>query len=137
MYVLLKHPLSGETRRAAVGWSWPLFLATGGLLGIPLFFRGLALWGAIVLALWSLRLAVPLLAGAGATADGMDWAFALLLLGVSAFLGIRGNALVARRYLVCGYAFLRPDSVEARIAAESWGLRSASASGSRTAVVTE
>ena len=63
--------------------------------------------------------------------------FYALLLGVSAFLGIRGNALVARRYLTCGYAFLRPESVEARIAAESWGLQSASASGSHSAVVTE
>ena len=122
MHVLLKHPMSGRTKLASVGWSWPLFLATGGLLGIPLFFRGLAFWGSVVLVLWSLRLLVPLLAGSGATTDEIGWVFTLLLVGLSGFIGLKGNALVARHYLTCGYTFLRPESVEARLASESWGI---------------
>lgn len=122
MQVLLKHQLSGKTKLAAVGWSWPLFLATGGLLGIPLFFRGLTLWGTVVLVLWSLGLLIPIMTGSGAAADEIDWIVTLLVFGLSAFIGLKGNALIARHYLTCGYSFLRPESVEARIAAESWGV---------------
>lgn len=122
MHVLLKHPMTGNTKLASTGWSWSLFLAAGGLMGIPLFFRGLALWGAVVFVLWSARLATPLLAGTDAAADDVDWILTALLVGISAFVGLKGNALTARHYLTCGYIFVRPDSVEARLATESWGL---------------
>jgi hypothetical protein len=46
----------------------------------------------------------------------------LAVAGLCLFLGYRGNALTARHYLACGYEFAEPDSVEARIATQSWGL---------------
>ena len=44
------------------------------------------------------------------------------LAALSVFLGYRGNAMIARRYLARGYQFARPQSVEARLAAQRWGL---------------
>jgi hypothetical protein len=120
--VLLKHPKTGDATLAAVGWSWSLFLGAGGLLGIPLFFRGLALWGTVVFTLWSLRLALPLLAGTGAAIGPLDWGLTIFLAGLSVYFGARGNALRARRYLARGYTFARPDSLEARLAASRWGV---------------
>jgi hypothetical protein len=120
MHVLLKHPTTGSTKLAATGWSWPLFLSAGGLMGIPLFFRGLALWGSAVFVIWSVRFALPLLVGDGAV-DGIDWLLTAIAVGLSGYIGAKGNALIARHYMTCGYIFARPESVEARIAAESWG----------------
>jgi len=120
MRVTLKHPSSGRLKFVETGWSWSLFLGAGAL-GLPLFFRGMALWGAVMVVLWSLQLAEPFIAPDG-DADTLDWILTLGVAGLCFFLGFKGNALTARHYLACGYDFAEPDSVEARLAAESWGL---------------
>lgn len=119
MRVALRHAGTGNLRFVGTGWSWSIFLSAG-FLGLPLFFRGLALWGVVMLVLWFLALA-----GALAVTDAGDTLALLLNLaiaGLCLFLGFRGNALSARHFIACGYDFARPDSSEARIAARSWGL---------------
>ncbi|HVO14849.1 MAG TPA: hypothetical protein VMV26_06530 [Alphaproteobacteria bacterium] len=120
MRVTLKHPASGRLKFVETGWSWSLFLGAGAL-GLPLFFRGMALWGAVMVVLWSLQLAEPFIAPDGGT-DTLDLILMLAVAGLCLFLGYRGNALTARHYLACGYEFAEPDSLEARVAAQSWGL---------------
>lgn len=100
-----------------------MFLASG-FLGLPLFFRGLALWGTIMLTAWSLSL-VPLIIAStngGTAAETLDWVFTIIVGALCVFFGVKGNALTAKRYISLGYEFINPDSADARAAAQSWGL---------------
>jgi len=121
MRVTLRHPGTGDIRFAETGWSWSLFLASA-FLGLPLFFRGLALWGTVMVVAWSLSLATLFVETPGAGAETLDWLFTVAVAGLCLFFGARGNALAAKRYFALGYDFARPDSPEAREAARSWGL---------------
>jgi len=121
MRVALRHPETGDVKFVPTGWSWSLFLGAG-LFGLPLFARGLALWGTAVLALWCLQLAVPLAAAPDSDPGPIEEVLFLAALALCAYLGFRGNALSARHYIACGYDFADPRAVEARIAAEAWGL---------------
>jgi len=123
MNIALRHSGTGHLKFVDTGWSWSLFLASG-FLGLPLFFRGLALWGTIMLTAWSLCL-VPLIAastGAGAGAETLYWALTIIVGALCVFFGFKGNALTAKRYISLGYDFINPDSADARAAAQSWGL---------------
>lgn len=119
MRVALRHPGTGRFRFVGTGWSWPIFLGAG-FLGLPLFFRGLALWGVIMVLLWFLDLAVQF--ATTSSGEALSWLLNLAIVGLCLFLGFRGNALSARHFVACGYDFARPDSSEARIATRSWGL---------------
>lgn len=121
MGVALRHRETGDVKFVPTGWSWPLFLGAG-LFGLPLFARGLALWGTAVLALWCLQLAVPLAAAPDADTGTIEAVLMLAALGLCVFLGLKGNALSARHYMACGYDFADPKAVESRIAAEEWGV---------------
>ena len=117
MQVVLRHNGTGNMRFIDTGWSWSIFLGAS-FLGLPLFFRGMALWGTVMLILWFLQLAVYFTGGG----DTLDWILTFGVTGLCLFLGFQGNALSARHFIACGYDFAYPDSPEARIAAESWGL---------------
>lgn len=123
MNVTLRHTGTGHLRVVDTGWSWSLFLASG-FLGLPLFFRGLALWGTVMLAAWTLSLGALVVdsTGGGTGMEMLDWGLTLIVGGLCAFFGLKGNALAARRYLSLGYDFVNPDSADAREAARSWGL---------------
>ncbi len=121
MPITLRHPGTQDIKVVKIGWSWSLFLA-GGFLGLPLFFRGLALWGAVILVAWCLRLAVPFMAESAASADELGWILTMVLTALCFYCGLKGNALTARRYFDLGYRYDRPESPEARIAQESWGV---------------
>ena len=70
MQVALRHPGTGKFKLVDTGWSWSIFLGAG-FFGLPLYFRGLALWGTLMLVLWFVQLTVPLVAAAnGAT---LEW----------------------------------------------------------------
>ena len=117
MQVALRHPSTGSFKFIDTGWSWSIFLGAG-FFGLPLFFRGLALWGTLMLVLWFLQLAAPMIVPADA--DMIEWLLTLAVLGLCVFLGFRGNDLSARHFLACGYEFAYPDSTEARIAMARW-----------------
>jgi hypothetical protein len=120
MRVALRHPGTGRLKTVDTGWSWTLFLSAGAL-GLPLFFRDMALWGAVMVVLWSLQLAEPFIAPDGG-GEALGWILMLAVGGLCLFLGAKGNALTARHYLACGYEFAEPESTAARAAAERWGL---------------
>ncbi len=117
MQVVLRHGGSGNMRFIDTGWSWSIFLGAG-FFGLPLFFRGMALWGTLMLILWFLQLAVSFTAAG----DTLDWLVTFAVMGLCLYLGFQGNALSARHFIACGYDFAYPDSPEARFAAERWGV---------------
>jgi hypothetical protein len=127
MKVALRQPRTGNLKLVGTGWSWPIFVGAA-FLGLPLFFRGLALWGTAMVFLWTMQIAVPVLAvadtdgAAVADIDFLAWGLRLLVAGLCLYLGIRGNALSARHFVACGYELAEPDSAEARAAARRWGL---------------
>lgn len=119
MQVALRHPGTGKFKFVDTGWSWSIFLGAG-FFGLPLYFRGLALWGTLMLVLWFVQLTVPLVAAANGAM--LEWLLTFAVVGLCFYLGFRGNALSARHLVACGYEFADPQSPEARIAAERWGL---------------
>lgn len=123
MNIALRHSATGHFRFVDTGWSWSLFLASG-FLGLPLFFRGLALWGTVMTTAWSLYLVMLIVAstGGGAAAAVLDWGLSIIVGALCVFFGFKGNALTAKRYISLGYEFANPDSADAQAAAQSWGL---------------
>jgi len=121
MRITLRHPSTGAFKFVGTGWSWSLFLASG-FLGLPLYFRGLLLWGTVMTAAWSLSLITLFAATPGAGAEALDWGITIAMTALCVFFGFKGNALAARRYFALGYDFAYPDSAAARAAARSWGL---------------
>ena len=121
MKVALRHNGTGDFKNVDTGWSWSLFIASG-FLGLPLYFRGLALWGTVMMIAWSLSLILLVIAHPGTGVSLFDWSLTILTLVLCIFLGLKGNAMTAKRYISLGYEFVNPDTVEARVATESWGL---------------
>jgi len=119
MNVALRQTSTGKIKFIDTGWSWSIFFGAS-FLGLPLYFRGLALWGTLMLFLWFLQLAVPFVALSNG--DTLEWILNIAIVGFCLYLGYRGNALTARHFAACGYEFANPDSSEARIAAERWGI---------------
>jgi len=114
MQVALRHPRTRNLRLIDTGWSWSIFLGAA-FFGLPLFFRGLALWGTLMFVLWSLQLAVSLTITDSGTLERI---LNLGVLGVSLFLGFRGNDLSVRHFLACGYEFVDQERANTRLAAE-------------------
>jgi hypothetical protein len=119
MNIALRHRGSGNIKFIDTGWSWSIFMGAS-FLGLPLFFRGLALWGTLMMVLWCLQVAVPFVSVSDA--NTLEWLVNIAIAGLCLYLGSRGNALSAKHFIACGYEFANPDSIEARIAAERWGI---------------
>ncbi|HUB94409.1 MAG TPA: hypothetical protein VL993_00740 [Stellaceae bacterium] len=118
--VLFQHPSGKKAKRVKPGFAWDLFLFAG-VLGVPLFLRGLTGWGAVVLGLWVADLALGrLAAGPGRLAAeiGLFAAF----LGLQLYLGWGGNALTARSYRARGWTPERSRDAGVRRALERWGV---------------
>ena len=121
MRIALRHPGNGDFKFIETGWSWPIFWYAG-FFGLPLFFRGLAMWGTVMVAVWALQLAITVVAESAVRAVSTHWILGFVSLGLCAYLGLKGNALSARHFIACGYDFVNPDSAEARYAIEAWDL---------------
>ena len=117
--IALEHPRTGERKRLGVGWNWN-FLLFSSCLGIPLFLRGLTLWGSIMLVLVCVQFFAAYVATA--SLDGLELGIGIAVAALSAFLALKGNGVIARKWLARGYEFVSPDSAEARDAMEKWGL---------------
>jgi hypothetical protein len=113
MSVALRHPVSGRTKILREGWSWGCFLGVG-LLGLPLFSRGLALWGAVMVTVNTMALVLGFESTKGASALANWIGFATL--GLNLFLGFKANDMAIRRYLSLGWEFA--DQVPPRWRAE-------------------
>jgi len=103
--VLLENPRTGEARRLRTGFSWTLFLFSG-VLGVPLFLRGLHRWGLAFVGLWAIDALVVWLS-VGAVRALAEAALFCAFLGLQFWLGFRGNALTAKTYMARGWSPVR------------------------------
>ncbi len=116
----LKPPGGGRTKWIRDGFAWDLFVLSP-LLGLPLFWRKLHAWGAIVLAILLAWLVVDrFLAGPIEIFAGIGFAGVFFLLDL--FLGWRGNGLTARAYLRHGWTVDHPDYAATRKLMARWKL---------------
>lgn len=114
MKVKFNNPRTGQIKSVKFGWNWGLFLS-GGLVGVPLFLQGLSIWGAVMVSLWVIDFVIP---------DGMGTVIlAVIGIGLSIFLGLKGNEMIAKNYLKYGWKFVNPEHDIAKIAKEQWGIK--------------
>lgn len=102
MSVLLRHPVSGQSKVLQEGWSWGCFLGIG-LLGGPLFRRGLAVWGAVMVSVNVAALALNL--APGRDSASLASLLTLVALALDAFLGLKANEMAINRYRNLGWEF--------------------------------
>jgi hypothetical protein len=121
MIVMLENPRTGDRKPVKVGWSWTYFLFSW-MLGLPLFRNGLVLWGALVVVCWSVDFGLPYILPPTAEPGLLILAPPVAIACLAVFVGLQGNAMVARRYLAQGYVFAKPDTAEARHAQQQWGV---------------
>jgi hypothetical protein len=119
--ITLKHKQSGKEKRISTGFAWDLFLCAG-LFGIPLFWRRLHPWGAIVLALWCVDLLIGRLPIAAQTARSSEAALFAVFLALQLWLGFRGNRLTAKTYLAHGWVIEQPNDARTKRVIERWKL---------------
>lgn len=119
--VAFQNPKTGETKTVKAGFSWVLLFFSG-VFGLPLFLRGLHIWGGIMAGLWGFNLLIQALlidTGAGQTAT---IPITLFVLGLSVWFGIKGNEMTAKNYLEKGWKTLETDSDAVKHARNKWGL---------------
>ncbi len=114
MSVVLRHPVSGQTKILREGWSWGCCLGVG-LLGRPLFSRGLAIWGAVMVTVNAVALTLAFESTHSASTLAY-WVW-LITIGLDLYLGLKANDMAIRRYLSLGWEFA--DRVPARWRAEA------------------
>ena len=100
MSISLHYPGTGQVKVLDEGWSWSLFFGAS-LLGIPLFQRGLMVWGAAMVVLDISTLIVDWVDTEQATSL-YAW-LGLIGLAASMFFGARGNAMAAEHALARGW----------------------------------
>jgi len=105
MTVTLRHPGTGETKVMPEGWSWGCFLGSG-FLGIPLYRRGLAVWGSIMVALDFVAMVPEFVPTERALT--LDLWMTIASLGLSVFFGMRANQMAIDRYRDLGWVFADP-----------------------------
>ncbi|MEM7223157.1 MAG: hypothetical protein AAF495_09280 [Pseudomonadota bacterium] len=121
MVVMLEDARTGDRKPLSIGWNWTFFFF-GPVLGIPLFWRGLTAWGAAIVFLWALDVALPLFLPRVPHLEFTVVVPAVLIAALTIYVAYFGNGIIGRRYLAQGYDFARPYSAEARAAAQRWGL---------------
>lgn len=105
MTVTLRHPRTGETKVLQEGWSWGCFLGCG-ILGTPLFRRGLQTWGSLMVAFNILALVVGLTPSDRAATVNI-W-MTVIWLGLCVFFGMKANQMAIERYRDLGWELVNP-----------------------------
>jgi len=102
MTTTLRHPVSGEIRVQQEGWSWSCFFGAG-FFGLPLFRRGLMVWGAAMLVFD----VIVFIAGWISTDSGQELYAWMSGIGLAAsfFFGFRANAMAVERAMARGWEF--------------------------------
>jgi hypothetical protein len=119
--VPFRNPHTGETRKVKVGWSWVLFLFSG-VLGLPLFLRGLSTWGAVFAGFWAVNIGVNLMAGQNPEAASLSLGMTLVGFGLAVFMGVKGNEITAKHLASEGWRALDPNSEFTKMALAKWGI---------------
>jgi hypothetical protein len=102
MSVTLRQPRTGEIKVLAEGWSWGCFLGSF-FLGLPLFRRGLQVWGSVMVAFNIVALVVGLVPTERA-AMLYGW-MSLIGLALAVFFGMKANQMAIDRYRNLGWEF--------------------------------
>ncbi len=105
MTVTLRQPRTGEVKVLQEGWSWGCFFGSF-FLGVPLYRRGLQVWGSTMVA-FNL---VALLAGYVPTEEAAtlyEW-LSVIGLGLGVFFVMRANQMALDRYLSLGWEVADP-----------------------------
>jgi len=121
--IRLKQKQSGKEKRIATGFAWDLFLCAG-LFGLPLFWRRLHSWGAVILALWCVDLVIGRLPIGEAAAHSAEAGLFAVFLALQLFLGFRGNRLTARVFLAHGWTIDQTSDLGTKRVIERWKLAS-------------
>jgi hypothetical protein len=100
MSISLQHPGSGRVKVLPEGWSWSCFFGAT-FLGLPLFKRGLIVWGSAMLVLDVTTLIVGWV-DTDAAASLYLW-LSLIGLAASVFFGAKANDLAAQHALSRGW----------------------------------
>jgi hypothetical protein len=97
-FVTLKNVKTGATKRQKVGWSWTIFFF-GGVFGIPLFIRGLNVWGGVAVTMQVIAALTPMDARNPLPAIAGIAVLVLIELGIMIWLAIKGNRMAIEKML--------------------------------------
>ncbi len=116
MKIAMKNPANGQLKEIKVGWSWTIFFFSW-FFGVPLFLRGLTLWGLTMVAL----------AFAKGLLGDLQLLETLALVSfcefsLTIYLAAKGNELSAKTRLKNGWTFLDPESDAVKYAKGKWGI---------------
>lgn len=119
--IRLKQKQSGREKRISTGFAWDLFLFAS-LFGLPLFWRRLHHWGAVILALWCVVLVIGRLPVSADTAQLAGEALFVVFLALQLFLGFMGNRFTARAFLAHGWTLDQASDLGTKRVIERWKL---------------
>jgi hypothetical protein len=119
--IRLRQKQSGKEKRVATGFAWDLFLFAG-VFGLPLFWRRLHAWGAVILGLWCLDLVIGRVPVSHATARIAEGVLFASFLALQLLLGFIGNRLTARAYLAHGWTIDQPGDPGVKRVVTRWKL---------------
>ena len=119
--IRMRQKQSGREKRIATGFAWDLFLCAG-LFGVPLFWRRLHSWGAVILALWCIVLVIGRVPASAATVQLAEEALFAVFLALQLFLGFRGNRLTAKAFLAHGWSLDQTGDLGTKRVIERWKL---------------
>jgi hypothetical protein len=100
MSVALRHPRTGELKIVPEGWCWSCCLGSG-ILGLPLYRRGLQVWGSVMV-VFNIVAAVVWLVPTARAATLDEW-LTVIGVGLCVFFGARANGMALDRYLALGW----------------------------------
>ncbi len=109
--VQLKNPVTNEVKTVKTGWSWSCFLFSW-IYGIPLFLRGLNVWGGVMLFL----MLESHLTSIWVEKDDKVLENTLLVLEIlitlafSIWFGVKANLMAIRNYLEKRWVFIEPKN---------------------------
>lgn len=121
LHIAFRNPQTDEVRHIKLGWSWSLYNFSI-VFGLPLFWRGLYLWGGLIVAIWAVVLASLALIADGEHRFTIAMGAIAVMLGVDTYLAMRGNELTAKRLLQKGWEFAEQDPLTVKIAKKEWGI---------------
>jgi hypothetical protein len=119
--IRLKHKPTGKERSIGTGFAWDLFLFAG-VFGVPLFWRRLPQWGAIMLVLWLLVVIDGAVRANAGTTQAVQLVLFLAFLAVQLWLGLYGNRLTVRNLLAHGWNIDQANDAGTKRVVARWGL---------------
>lgn len=102
MSITLRQPDTGKIKVFDQGWSWGCCLGVG-ILGLPLYRRGLQAWGSAMVAFNIVALVVEFVPTRRAAS--LDGLLTLVWLASCIFFGLKANQMAIDRYLDLGWVY--------------------------------